>query len=199
MRLPPFPPAMTSANGQRRISVMRRDTLAMVVLARGDAVVASWPLPGCDRSNLALVDRLVRLQLAGRRCGSIYLRDAPTELVALLDPGGVAGVVPCDRLRQVSGETEGGDGGCRVGPGERQLRQALRHSDQPLLGAGHTLHSVASVTARQRGPFIAVHGAIAPCTAMNVLIRPCLAGYDKAMSDAGPCWASACSREPRSA
>jgi ABC-type transporter Mla MlaB component len=102
---------MSSATGHRRISVMRRDSVALVVLARGDAEVASWPLPGCGRPDLAVVGQLVKLQLGARRLGcAIYLRDAPPALVELLLLVGLADVVPCrPALRQVGGETEGGE------------------------------------------------------------------------------------------
>lgn len=84
----------------------------MVVLARGDAEVASWPLAGQDRPDLAVVGQLVRWQLwAGRLGCSIYLRDPPADLLALLELVGLAEIVPCGRaaLRQVGGETEGSE------------------------------------------------------------------------------------------
>jgi hypothetical protein len=70
--------------------------LATVVLLRGDAQVASWPLPGTGCSDLAVVDELARLQLAARRAGcSIRLCDACVELSELLHLLGLAEVVPC--------------------------------------------------------------------------------------------------------
>jgi len=63
----------------------------MVVLARGDVEVASWPLAGCGRPDLALVDGLARLELAARRLGySIRLHEACVELLELLDLCGLS-------------------------------------------------------------------------------------------------------------
>ena len=60
-----------------------------VVLRRGDADVASWPLP-CGRPDMAIVDRLARLQLEARRLGcSIQLRNACPELVELIELSGL--------------------------------------------------------------------------------------------------------------
>jgi hypothetical protein len=87
--------------------VWRRDTDAVVVLARGDTDVASWPLVGCGRPDLALVDGLARLQLAAQHLGcSIRLREAGAELVELLDLCGLGEAL----LRvEVGGEPEGGE------------------------------------------------------------------------------------------
>ncbi len=66
----------------------------MVVLVCGDAEVASWPLVGWDRPDLAVVDELARWQLAARRQGcSIRLRAACVELLELLDLLGLSEVV----------------------------------------------------------------------------------------------------------
>jgi ABC-type transporter Mla MlaB component len=67
-----------------------------VVLKRGDADVASWPLPlpPCGRPDMAVVDQLARLQLEARRLGcSIRLRNVCSELVELLELSGLDDVV----------------------------------------------------------------------------------------------------------
>ena len=85
----------------RRRRVPRRDDNAIVVLVRGDAELASWPLPGRGRPDLGAVEALARLQLAARRLGcSIRLRDACVELSELLELCG---------LSEVVGEPEGGE------------------------------------------------------------------------------------------
>jgi len=64
-----------------------------VVLRRGDADVASWPLPG-GRPDMAVVDQLARLQLEARRLGcSIQLRNACAGLVELLELSGLDVVI----------------------------------------------------------------------------------------------------------
>ena len=58
----------------------------MVVLVRGDAELASWPLVRRGRPDLSMVDELARLQLAARRMGcSIRLHQACPSLADLLD------------------------------------------------------------------------------------------------------------------
>ena len=65
-----------------------------VVLVRGNAEVACWPLPAGLRPDLWVVDRLARLQLAARRAGySIRLRDAPGRLRELIDLAGLSDIV----------------------------------------------------------------------------------------------------------
>ncbi|MGH8993205.1 MAG: hypothetical protein ACRDZ7_16985 [Acidimicrobiia bacterium] len=72
---------------QRRID-------ATVVLVRGDAVVASWPLVGPSHPDLAVVDHLARLQLQARHLGcSIQLRDVCPRLTALLHLVGLTEVL----------------------------------------------------------------------------------------------------------
>ena len=67
-----------------------------VVLRRGDADVASWPLPR-GQADMAVVDQLARLQLEARRLGcSIRLRNACAELVELLELSGLDDVVVAD-------------------------------------------------------------------------------------------------------
>lgn len=64
----------------------------MVVLVRGEAEVASWPLRSCP--NLELVDHLARLQLTARRLGcSIRLVNAGAALSELLDLVGLTEVL----------------------------------------------------------------------------------------------------------
>jgi hypothetical protein len=77
------------------------------VLARGDIDVASWPLAGSARPDLAVVDELARLQLAVWRAGyTIRLRDVCAELWELLDLVGLRGLANGVGLRQVSGQAE---------------------------------------------------------------------------------------------
>ncbi len=64
----------------------RRDTGATVELLCGGVEVARWALVGGDGPDLALVNRLARLQLAAGRLGcSIRLHGASAPLVELLD------------------------------------------------------------------------------------------------------------------
>ncbi|MGH4007818.1 MAG: hypothetical protein ACRDTH_06595 [Pseudonocardiaceae bacterium] len=103
---------MSSAVRCRRRSVRRSDTGARVVLVRDDAEMASWPLAGWERPELAVVDELARLQLVARRLGcSIRLRGTCAELLELLDLLGLGQVVsntPGLR-REVGGQAEGGE------------------------------------------------------------------------------------------
>ena len=63
----------------------------MVVLVRGEAEVASWPLGPRARADLATVDALARLQLAAGRLGCrVLLRDVAADLGRLLDLVGLA-------------------------------------------------------------------------------------------------------------
>jgi ABC-type transporter Mla MlaB component len=65
-----------------------------VVLVRGDAEVACWPLPAGGHPDVTVVDQLARLQLAARRLGySIRLRGAPSELLELIDLAGLSDIV----------------------------------------------------------------------------------------------------------
>jgi hypothetical protein len=65
-----------------------------VVLMRGDAEVARWPLPGGRCPDLSVVDLLARLQLVARRLGlSIRLSDPPSGLLALIGLAGLAEVI----------------------------------------------------------------------------------------------------------
>jgi hypothetical protein len=94
--------------------VLTGDGSARIVLRAADgAEVASWPLDGTQRPDLAMVDALARMQLAARRLGcSIRVRDAATELLGLLELLGLARVVLDDdaRLRvEVCGQPEGGE------------------------------------------------------------------------------------------
>ena len=76
---------------------MQEGTWAIVVLARGDAELARWPLTGWDRPDLARVDQLARLHLAARRMGySIHLQGACSELLELLHLVGLGGLVAAD-------------------------------------------------------------------------------------------------------
>jgi hypothetical protein len=94
--------------------MLPRHVAAIVVLARGDAELASWPLEGRGL-DLAVVDEVARLHLAARRMGcSIRLRHACAELSALLAFVGLADVVTgVDRppRLQVVGQPEGGEEG----------------------------------------------------------------------------------------
>jgi hypothetical protein len=74
--------------------VVRRTVYGTVVLACDEVEVASWPLEGCGRPDVAVVDRLARLQLAAGRAGwSVWLRDPCVELVELLVLLGLGEVV----------------------------------------------------------------------------------------------------------
>jgi len=76
---------MSSAGGRSRNGVLRREGDAIVVLAVGGTEVASWPLAGSARPDLAVIDALARLALTARRLGgAIGLRDAGPELLGLI-------------------------------------------------------------------------------------------------------------------
>lgn len=93
----------------------RADVSAVLVLVRGDAVLARWPLAQCDRLDLAVVDQLARWQLAARRLGcAIRLVRACPELAGLLDLAGLGELVsPSPDLRfQTRGQAEGGEQRC---------------------------------------------------------------------------------------
>jgi hypothetical protein len=65
-----------------------------VVLVRGDAEVACWPLPAGQNPDLRVVDQLARLQLAAGRLGcSLRLRGAPSQLLELIDLAGLSDIV----------------------------------------------------------------------------------------------------------
>jgi hypothetical protein len=58
----------------------------MVVVVRGDTEVATWPLVGRGRPDLAVVDELARWRLGAQRLDcSIRLRDACVDLLELLE------------------------------------------------------------------------------------------------------------------
>ena len=77
---------MSPAGRDRPTSVVRRTVYAIVVLARDEVEVTSWPLAGWGRPDLGVVDQLARLQLTACRVGcSVRLRDPCVELVELLD------------------------------------------------------------------------------------------------------------------
>ncbi|HEX6477181.1 MAG TPA: hypothetical protein VF005_07875 [Acidimicrobiales bacterium] len=95
----------------------RRHRDAMVVLARGDVELATWPLWWQGRPGLEAVDELARLQLMAGRLGcSIRLRSACVELCELLDLVGLSDLLIEDIARpaQTEGEPEAGD---ELGPG----------------------------------------------------------------------------------
>jgi ABC-type transporter Mla MlaB component len=63
---------------------------ATVVVVRGGAVIATWPLSRAGRIDLGIVDELGRLHLAARRLGcSILLREPGRELQELLELAGL--------------------------------------------------------------------------------------------------------------
>jgi hypothetical protein len=89
--------------------VLGRGLEATVVLARGDAEVASWPLAGSAHPNLDVVDELARLHLMARRAGyTIRLRGACAEFSELLDLVGMPELATGVELRQVGGQAESG-------------------------------------------------------------------------------------------
>ena len=83
----------------------------MVVLVRGGAEVAIWPLVGSDRPDLSVVEELARLHLAARARGCwIQLRDVDAELSELLDLVGLGEVLTGARLGpEAIGEPEDGE------------------------------------------------------------------------------------------
>jgi hypothetical protein len=71
--------------------VLRPESPATIVLARGDAEVARWALLPTGRTGLELVHELARLHLQARRLGcSILLQNAWTALSDLLELVGLA-------------------------------------------------------------------------------------------------------------
>jgi hypothetical protein len=85
---------MSSGSGDRRRYVPPQDPTPRVVLVRGDAEVACWPLPPGPHADIWVVDQIARLQLAARRLGySIRLRDAPGELLELINLAGLSEIV----------------------------------------------------------------------------------------------------------
>jgi ABC-type transporter Mla MlaB component len=65
-----------------------------VVLVRGRAEVARWAFPAGRHPDVAVVERLARLQLAARRAGySIRLHDASGKLLELIDLAGLSDIV----------------------------------------------------------------------------------------------------------
>ncbi|MGH3942658.1 MAG: hypothetical protein ACRDTG_29350 [Pseudonocardiaceae bacterium] len=97
---------MSSAVHSRLSYVLRRDTYAMVLLVCGDTEVASWPLTGPGRPDLAVVDELMRLRLTARRLDcSLRLREVCAELSELLDLLGLGEILGF----QAGGETESGE------------------------------------------------------------------------------------------
>ena len=77
----------------------------ILLLAPGDIELASWPLEGEGRPDLAAVDTVARLALAARRRGwSIRLQDVCAELEELLDLVGLR----LEVVRQAEGGEEVG-------------------------------------------------------------------------------------------
>ena len=90
---------MNSLGGRRRSSVRRPEGDAIVVLAVGGMEMASWPLAGSSRPDLAVIDALARLALAARRLGgAVTVRGAGPELVDLIEFVGLDDVVVVDDL-----------------------------------------------------------------------------------------------------
>jgi hypothetical protein len=82
---------------------------AIVVLARDDEELATWPLWWWGRPSLEAVDELARLQLVARSLGcSIRLRDACIELRELLQLVGLYDVLLGDAVLppEACGEAE---------------------------------------------------------------------------------------------
>jgi hypothetical protein len=81
--------------------------LATVVLVRGSAELARWPIGADRRAELALVDELARLHLAARRLGyGIVVREVRADLAGLLDLVGLSAVL---RGGEVVGQAELGE------------------------------------------------------------------------------------------
>ncbi|MGQ0616623.1 MAG: STAS domain-containing protein [Acidimicrobiia bacterium] len=77
----------------------------------GDAV-ASWPIEGAGRPDLAVVEALARLQMKARRSGfTLRLREPSAELARLLDLVGLADVVggASPSGIEAGGKAEGGE------------------------------------------------------------------------------------------
>jgi hypothetical protein len=90
--------------------VPRRGSEAIVVLARDDEELATWPLWWWGRPSLEAVDELARLQLIARSLGcSIRVRGACVELCELLDFVGLREVLLGDTglPPEAGGEAEG--------------------------------------------------------------------------------------------
>jgi hypothetical protein len=88
----------------------------MVVLARDDVELATWPFRWWGRPGLEAVDELARLQLVATRLGcSIRLRSACDELCELLDLVGLSDLLLGDigRVARTDGDAEGGN---EIGP-----------------------------------------------------------------------------------
>ena len=85
---------MSPGSRRRPSCVPRRGSEAIVVLARDDEELATWPLWWWGRPSLEAVDELARLQLIARNLGcSIRLRDPCVELCELLDFVGLRDVL----------------------------------------------------------------------------------------------------------
>src|SRR3954470_10991353 len=101
---------MSCGPARRPMRVLPSDAAALVVLAAGDAELASWPLLVDRAVDFEVVDRLAGLQLSARRMGcEISLRRACPDLVALLDLAGLADIIGPAPSREVGGEAEGGE------------------------------------------------------------------------------------------
>lgn len=103
---------MIPAAARRRSSVPRRESDALVVLARDDEELVVWPLWWLGRPTLEAVDELARLQLVARSLGcSIRLRNVGTDLWELLDLVGLRDVLcgSCDLPPEVRGQPECGE------------------------------------------------------------------------------------------
>jgi hypothetical protein len=108
---------MSLRGGDRRSYVPPRDPVPCVVLVRGDAEVACWPLPAGQIPDLWVVDRLARLQLAARRRGcSLRLRGAPTQLRELINLAGLSDILTTEPVSRDPGEPDD-DGSAAGGPG----------------------------------------------------------------------------------
>jgi hypothetical protein len=83
----------------------------MVVLARDDVELATWPLWWWGRPGLEAVDELARLKLVAGRLGcSIRLRGACDELCELLDLVGLGEMLGAtDGPAQPGGDGQGGN------------------------------------------------------------------------------------------
>jgi hypothetical protein len=90
--------------------VPRRESDAIVVLARHDEELAAWPLWWLGRPTLEAVDELARLHLLARSLGcSIRLRNVGADLRELLDFVGLREVLiaDCGLPPEVGGQAEG--------------------------------------------------------------------------------------------
>src|SRR5579862_2330135 len=94
---------MSSTSLHRSTSMPPGPPPTTVVIVHDGVEVASWPLPDAQRHDLAIVDVLARVALAGRRLGfSVRLRDPSDGLLELLELAGLSSGAGCPLAVDVS-------------------------------------------------------------------------------------------------